>query len=102
VGQYSSRPPTARDRLAVLWLRQVPNWVASRPPCSLSFEIFLDALLRGAKSASEGNFCEIVAVETGDVLFMGAGDGLLRLHDFDCIGDAGRETIARLEQRLFR
>ena len=33
---------------------------------------------------------------------MGAGDGLLRLHDFHRIGDTRAETIARLGQRLFR
>src|ERR1700722_4629881 len=68
----------------------------------MSLEIFLDALFCDAESASQGNFCKIIAVETRNVLFVGASDRLLRLHHFHRIGDTRAETIARLKQSLFR
>src|SRR5271168_3734634 len=45
------------------------------------------------EGTSERQFCEIVAVEAGDVLVVGAGQGLLRLHDFDAVGDACRKAV---------
>src|SRR5580700_7439843 len=56
---------------------QAPNGVGSRSPFLLSFEILFDALFRGAKRASQGNFREIVTVKAGYVLFVGAGHLLL-------------------------
>ena len=59
-----------------------PKGVVSLPPWSFTSEIFLDASLGYAQSAHQGNFCKVVAVETGDVLLVGARYALLRLHHF--------------------
>src|SRR5579862_3675774 len=45
------------------------------------------------EGTSERQFCEIVAVEAGDVLVVGAGQGLLRLHHLDAVGDACRKAF---------
>src|SRR5215813_5427857 len=46
-----------------------------------SWEILLHSALTGAHSANERNLREIVLIQTGDVLLMGVGNRLLRLHD---------------------
>src|ERR1700719_5402721 len=90
----------AMDPWWILCQSQTPKGVGSRPPCSVSFEIFLDALFREAESASQGNFCKIIAVKTRNVLFVGASDRLLRLHHFHRIGDTRGQNIARFKQSL--
>ena len=72
------------------------------PPYSFSFEIFLHALLSDAESANQRNFLIIIVVEARYVLFVRAGDGLLRLHYLHCIGDSCAETVAGLNQRRIR
>src|SRR3954454_22604879 len=59
-------------------------------------------LLRCAGTADERTLGEIVAVLGGDELFGRDGDGVLRLHHLDVVGDAGGETVARLRQLLVR
>ena len=73
-----------------------------RLPWSFSFEIFLDALFSRSQSTGQGNFRVIIVVETRDVLFVGAGHGLLRLHHFNRVGDTRAKTVARLGQRRLR
>src|SRR5579864_9236434 len=65
-----------------------------------SWEILFHALLAGAQGTNERNFREIIVVQTGNVLFVRAGDRLLRLHDLYRIGDARRKAIAGLRERL--
>src|SRR5436853_2932757 len=65
-----------------------------------SWEVFLHALLASTQGANEGNFREIIAVQTGDVLLVRAGNRLLRLHDLYRVSNAGGEAVARLCERL--
>jgi hypothetical protein len=46
-----------------------------------------------AEGASERQFCEIVAIEAGNVLVVGTGQGLLGLHHLDAVSHACRETF---------
>src|ERR1017187_2232461 len=43
----------------------------------------------------------VVAIERGDLVIVGAGQFVLRGDDFDIVGDAGLEAIARLFHFLF-
>src|SRR3984957_8499260 len=56
-------------------------------------EILTKTDSRNAEGTSERQLCEIVAVEAGDVLVVGAGQGLLGLHHLDAVGDACREAF---------
>src|ERR1700680_40061 len=68
---------------------------------SFPSEILFDSRFRHTECARQRNFCVIVAIETGDVLFVRGSHCLLRLHYFYGIGDTRGEAIARLDQRLF-
>src|SRR5271155_5859883 len=58
-----------------------------------SSEILAKTASCNAEGTSECQFCEIVAIEAGNVLVVGAGQGLLRLHHFDAVGDACRKAV---------
>src|ERR1700683_2358017 len=58
-----------------------------------SSEILAKTASCNTEGTSEGQFCEIVAIEAGDVLVVGAGQGLLGLHHFDAVGDACRKAV---------
>src|ERR1700722_14954394 len=45
------------------------------------------------EGTNERQLCEIVAIEAGDVLVVGAGQGLFGLHHLDAVGDACRKTF---------
>ncbi len=55
-----------------------------------------------ADGISQFDFREIVSIKTFDVVLVGAGDGLLRLHDFQIICHSGGKAVLRLSERLFR
>ena len=63
-----------------------------------SWKIFLYALSASAHGPDEGNFREIILVQTGNVLLMRAGYCLLRLDNLYCVGNACTEAILRLCQ----
>jgi hypothetical protein len=48
------------------------------------------------------DFGKIVGIETLDITLVSAGNGLLRLHDLQVVGNARSESILRLCERLFR
>src|ERR1700722_18538218 len=56
-------------------------------------EILAKTDSRHTEGTSERQFCEIVVIEAGDVLVVGAGQGLLGLHHLDAVGDAGRKAF---------
>jgi hypothetical protein len=56
-------------------------------------EILAKAASCDTEGTSERQFCEIVAVEAGDVLVVCAGQGLLGLHHLDAVGDACRKAV---------
>ena len=57
-----------------------------------------------AQSNADGlrdrNFRQIKSVKAGDVGLVRRGHGFLRLDDLEIVGDAGPETVLRLDQRL--
>ena len=59
-------------------------------------------LARGERLELERELGEIVVVETGDVLVVGACESLLSLHDFDTVGHPGRKPILRTSQVFVR
>src|ERR1700690_3267847 len=59
----------------------------------VSSEILAKTASCDTEGTSERQFCEIVAVEAGDVLVVGAGQGLLGLHHLDAVGDACRKAF---------
>src|ERR1700761_6098698 len=61
-----------------------------------SSEILAKTASCNAEGASERQFCEIVAIEAGNVLVVGAGQGLLRLHHLDAVGYACRKALLRM------
>ena len=52
------------------------------------------------KARAKRDLRQIVGIQRGDQTVIGARDRLLRLHDFDVVGHAGREPVARLRERL--
>src|ERR1700722_15081828 len=56
-------------------------------------EILAKTVSRNTEGTSECQFCEIVAIEAGDVLVVGAGQGLLGLHHFDAVCNACRKAV---------
>ena len=58
-----------------------------------SSEIIAKTSSCNTEGASERQFCEIVAIEAGDVLVVGAGQRLLGLHHLDAVGDACRKAF---------
>src|ERR1700677_3305562 len=58
-----------------------------------SSEILAKTASRNTEGTSERQFCEIVAIEAGDVLVVGAGQGLLGLHHLDAVSDACRKAF---------
>src|SRR5882757_8807807 len=70
-----------RAEIWVLELRLLCRHLASS-------EILAKTASCNAEGASERQFCEIVAIEAGNVLVVGAGQGLLRLHHLDAVGYA--------------
>src|ERR1700733_1952825 len=53
-----------------------------------SSEIIAKTASCNTEGASERQFCEIVAIQAGDVLVVGAGQRLLGLHHLDAVGHA--------------
>src|SRR6202789_1893875 len=72
----------------------------SRSGILLSFQIQCVIRFRETDGSRQGNFCDVVAVEAGDICVVGVREGLLRLNHFDVVGYPRRETIARLLQGL--
>ena len=62
----------------------------------LPSQIFANALFGTAQGAGKGNFGQIVKIQTGNQILVRGSDRLLRLDDFQVVGDPGRETIAGL------
>src|SRR4029077_1339680 len=60
----------------------------------LSSEILVVARACYSKSTSQRELGKVVAVETVDVLIVGAGEGLLGLDHFDAISYSGTEAIS--------
>src|SRR5580704_4212880 len=60
-----------------------------------SSEILAEIGSCNAERTSERQFCEIVAVQAGDVLVVCAGQGLFGLHYLDAISDACRKALLR-------
>src|ERR1700679_2643486 len=58
-----------------------------------SSEIMAITASCNTEGTSERQFCEIVAIEAGDVLVVGAGQGLLGLHHLDAVCDACRKAF---------
>src|ERR1700723_2275843 len=58
-----------------------------------SSEILAKTASCTTEGTSECQFCEIVAIEAGDVLVVGAGQGLLGLHHFDAVCNACRKAV---------
>src|ERR1700691_5422818 len=59
----------------------------------VSSEILAKTASCNTEGTSERQFCEIVAIEAGDVLVVRAGQGLLGLHHLDAVGDACRKAF---------
>ncbi len=91
-GAEYTEAPVSGERRRCLFFRHLhfPRKY-SFTPCSAS-----------PQGTNEGNFREIIVVQTGNVLLVRAGDCLLRLHDLNRIGDARTKAIARLCERLIR
>ncbi len=58
-----------------------------------AFQISFDSLFGVSDSAGQFDLGEVMSVETLDVAFVSAGDGLLRLDYFQVVGDAGSKAI---------
>ena len=69
---------------------------------SLSTEILLVTRACDPKRTSQRQLSEVVTVEAGDVLIIGAGQGLLGLHHLDAIGHPGSEAVFRPGKVLIR
>src|SRR5215471_815448 len=65
------------------------------------FEVRLHTFFGDANGARERDLCEVVVIETGDVLLVGGGDQLLRLYHLDGVGYTCAETVASLRESLF-
>src|SRR5215469_3793339 len=65
-----------------------------------SWEELLHARLTSTQGTNQRDFCEIIVVQTRNVLLMRAGNCLLRLYDLYCVGNAGGEAIAVLGKCL--
>ena len=89
--------------------------IVARGPCSagrgtlsrrlfhtllIAFQISPDALFGIADGIRQFDFCEIMSVKTLNVTFVGAGDGFLRLHNFQIIRHAGSKSVLRLRDGL--
>src|SRR6202453_5430516 len=59
----------------------------------VSSEVLAEIGSCNTERTSEREFCEIVAVQAGDVLVVGAGQGLFGLHYLDAISDASGKTF---------
>src|ERR1700733_5558476 len=69
-------------------------------PYSFSLHVFRIARFRDADRSCEKYLCKIVAIETGNIAVTGDCQRILRLNNFDVVGDSRRESIARLFQVL--
>src|ERR1700758_4193816 len=67
-----------------------------------SLEVFLHGPLAATQGTNKRNLREVVAVQTGNVLLVCAGDCLLRLHDLYCVCNPRTEAISGLCQCLIR
>src|SRR5271156_1494468 len=85
VGQYWRRR-RQRGGICCLELRLLCRHLTSS-------EILAKTASCSTEGASESQFCEIVAIEAGDVLVVGAGQRLLGLHHFDAVGDTCRKAV---------
>src|SRR6204780_4269149 len=59
----------------------------------VSSEILAKTASCNTEGTSERQFCEIVAIEAGDVLVVGAGQGLLGLHHLDAVSHARHKAF---------
>jgi hypothetical protein len=59
-----------------------------------------DSTLRRAQCPSQRNLCQIVFEHRADVIVVCLDDDLFGLDNFDGVGDAGGETVARLAQSV--
>ena len=67
----------------------------------IAFQVLREAGLGDSGRPCEGNFCEVVAVrEAGDVGVIRGGERILRLHNFNIVGNSRAEPVAGLPQRL--
>src|SRR5215472_7361762 len=66
----------------------------------IAFQISLNALFGIANGVSQFDFREIMSIKTLNIAFVRVGNGLLRLHHFEVVGHASRETVLRLRERL--
>ena len=69
---------------------------------SLSPDILLVICACDSKRTGQRELGEVVTVEARNVLIIGAGEGLLGLHDLNAIGHTRGEAILRASKVLVR
>src|SRR5258707_13565553 len=81
-------------------LRSAKSRGCARCSTLLPSEVLVIAGARYAQGASQRKLGEIVVVQTGYELIVGAGESLLGLDDFNTVGDAGSEAVPRPSETL--
>src|SRR6202050_4649455 len=88
-------------RLSDALIRRILGWFHL---CSLwhlfSFEILLHAFFRETNGPRQSDLRVVIIVESGNIVFVRAGDGFLRLDNLHRVGNSRGKTIARLQQAL--
>src|SRR6202050_2060511 len=82
-------------------IRRSFRWFHVCSLCHLfSFEILLHAFFRETNGPRQSDLRVVIIVESGNIVFVRARDGFLRLDNLHRVGNSRGETIARLQQAL--
>src|ERR1700747_1238287 len=57
----------------------------------IAFQILPDASFGVADGVGQFDFCQVMSIKTLNIAFMRRGNGFLRLHDFEIIGNSSAE-----------